>query len=295
MPWAGFIFRKKTWRSSDLSAADLAAPQVDVARIRPLLAMEADRARECYSAGEELIPLVNEDSQPALWVLITIYRRLLEKIASNQYDVFSERVRLTRPRKAHRPGKRNPEASGVMPASIHPNTTNSPTVAIAGGGLAGLAAGCALAEAGFRVSLFERRPYLGGRASSYQHPGTGEIVDNCQHVLLGCCTNLLDFYRRAGVQDKIRWYEKLTFPRAWGARIGDCAVSAARAAAYRACISSRRLFEPFATRSASAGPWRRLLRRLRRIVVSRFSTGSSATDKLHRQSTASGRRFWSAR
>ena len=43
--------------------------------------MEADRARECYRAGEELIPLVHEDSQPALWVLITIYRRLLEKIA----------------------------------------------------------------------------------------------------------------------------------------------------------------------------------------------------------------------
>ena len=97
-----------------------------------------------------------------------------------------------------------------MPPSIDPNP-HPATVAIAGGGLAGLAAGCALAEAGFRVTLFERRPYLGGRASSYQHPGTGEIVDNCQHVLLGCCTNLLDFYRRAGVQDKIRWYEKLTF------------------------------------------------------------------------------------
>jgi zeta-carotene desaturase len=98
-----------------------------------------------------------------------------------------------------------------MPPSIDPDTTHPPKVAIAGGGLAGLAAGCALAEAGFRVSLFERRPYLGGRASSYQHPGTGEIVDNCQHVLLGCCTNLLDFYRRAKVEDKIRWYEKLTF------------------------------------------------------------------------------------
>ena len=91
------------------------------------------------------------------------------------------------------------------------SSANAPTVAIAGGGLAGLAAGCALAEAGFRVSLFERRPYLGGRASSYQHPGTGEVVDNCQHVLLGCCTNLLDFYRRAGVEGKIRWYEKLNF------------------------------------------------------------------------------------
>jgi len=78
-----------------LAAADLAAPQVDFARVRPLLAMEADRARESYLAGEELIPLVNEDSQPALWVLITIYRRLLEKMASNQYDVFGERVRLT--------------------------------------------------------------------------------------------------------------------------------------------------------------------------------------------------------
>lgn len=98
-----------------------------------------------------------------------------------------------------------------MPPLIEPLTTSSPTVAIAGGGLAGLAAGCALADSGFRVKLLERRPYLGGRASSYQHPGTGEVVDNCQHVLLGCCTNLLDFYRRAGVQDKIRWYEKLTF------------------------------------------------------------------------------------
>ena len=82
-----------------LSAADLAAANVDVARLRPLLALEADRARDCYGAGEELIPLVNEDSQPALWVLIAIYRRLLEKIAAKQYDVFSERVRLTVPEK----------------------------------------------------------------------------------------------------------------------------------------------------------------------------------------------------
>jgi len=89
--------------------------------------------------------------------------------------------------------------------------THGSSVAIAGGGLAGLAAGCALSSAGFRVTLFERRPYLGGRASSYQHPGTGEIVDNCQHVLLGCCTNLIDFYRRTGVADKIRWYDSLTF------------------------------------------------------------------------------------
>jgi squalene-associated FAD-dependent desaturase len=85
------------------------------------------------------------------------------------------------------------------------------SVAVVGGGLAGLAAGCALADAGLRVTLFERRPYLGGRASSYEHPGTGEVVDNCQHVLLGCCTNLIDFYKRLGVSEKIRWFDELTF------------------------------------------------------------------------------------
>lgn len=89
---------------------------------------------------------------------------------------------------------------------------------IVGGGIAGLSAGCALADAGFRVSLFERRPFVGGRASSYEHPGTGETVDNCQHVLLGCCTNLLDFYRRIGVADKIQWFDRLTFIEPGGRR-----------------------------------------------------------------------------
>lgn len=89
--------------------------------------------------------------------------------------------------------------------------TQQKSIAIVGGGLAGLAAGCALADARLRVTLFERRPYVGGRASSYEHPGTGEVVDNCQHVLLGCCTNLINFYHRLGVSDKIRWFDELTF------------------------------------------------------------------------------------
>jgi squalene-associated FAD-dependent desaturase len=88
---------------------------------------------------------------------------------------------------------------------------DSKRVGIIGGGLAGLAAGCALADAGFRVTLFERRPYVGGRASSYEHPGTGEVVDNCQHVLLGCCTNLVSFYEQLGVSGQIQWYDELNF------------------------------------------------------------------------------------
>lgn len=90
-------------------------------------------------------------------------------------------------------------------------SASSPSVGIVGGGLAGLAAGCALAESGHKVTLFERRPFLGGRASSYEHPGTGEVVDNCQHVLFGVCTNLIEFYKRIGVGGKIRWTDDMTF------------------------------------------------------------------------------------
>src|ERR1700733_5286896 len=90
-------------------------------------------------------------------------------------------------------------------------------VNVIGGGLAGLSAAVALAEAGARVRLFEKRPYLGGRATSYLLPD-GTHVDNCQHVTLGCCTNLADFYRRVGSADKIRFYDELTFAGADGQR-----------------------------------------------------------------------------
>lgn len=109
------------------------------------------------------------------------------------------------------------DASMTLPRqgiSAHPIQS----VVVVGGGLAGLSASCALADSGFRVQLIERRPYLGGRASSYRHPGTEEVIDNCQHVLLGHCVNLLDLYRRLGVGQAVRWFDRLTFLEPGGAR-----------------------------------------------------------------------------
>lgn len=63
--------------------------------LRPLLELEAQRAREYYKSAEELLPLIDEDSRGALWTLVEIYRRLLEKIVTRNYDVFSDRVRLS--------------------------------------------------------------------------------------------------------------------------------------------------------------------------------------------------------
>jgi squalene-associated FAD-dependent desaturase len=88
-------------------------------------------------------------------------------------------------------------------------------VLIAGGGLAGLSAAAALGGAGFDVEIFESRPFLGGRATSYTFPaGDGEVpetIDNCQHILLRCCVNLLDFYTRLGVRDRIKFYKEYYF------------------------------------------------------------------------------------
>jgi squalene-associated FAD-dependent desaturase len=92
------------------------------------------------------------------------------------------------------------------------------TVTVIGGGVAGMSAACALAEAGFQVRLLERRGYLGGRASSYLHPGVGEVIDNCQHVLFGCCTNLQGFYKRIGAADRIHWTSEMTMIEPGGRR-----------------------------------------------------------------------------
>jgi squalene-associated FAD-dependent desaturase len=88
---------------------------------------------------------------------------------------------------------------------------------VIGGGLAGLSSAVALAEAGLQVRLLEKRPHLGGRATSYTLPD-GSEVDNCQHVTLGCCTNLADFYSRVGAAGKISFYDRLYFVDAQGRR-----------------------------------------------------------------------------
>jgi squalene-associated FAD-dependent desaturase len=88
---------------------------------------------------------------------------------------------------------------------------------VIGGGLAGMSCAVALAEAGVRVRLFEKKPHLGGRATSYTLPD-GSEVDNCQHLTLGCCTNLADFFRRVGAAEKIRTYDRMYLMDRHGSR-----------------------------------------------------------------------------
>jgi squalene-associated FAD-dependent desaturase len=84
-------------------------------------------------------------------------------------------------------------------------------VLIIGGGLAGLAAATALAPRGFRVTLLESRNRLGGRAGSFHDVATGQLVDTCQHVSMGCCTNFANFCRTLGVTHLLKKQDCLYF------------------------------------------------------------------------------------
>jgi squalene-associated FAD-dependent desaturase len=94
--------------------------------------------------------------------------------------------------------------------SQHP-TPPRPHIVIVGGGLAGLATASALADRGLQITIIESRPRLGGRASSFNDPASGDLIDNCQHVSMACCTNLADFCRRVGIDSMVRRERQLVF------------------------------------------------------------------------------------
>ena len=86
----------------------------------------------------------------------------------------------------------------------------TPRVAVVGGGLAGLAAALACADAGVQVALFEARTRLGGATWSTRHRGLE--IDNGQHVFLRCCEAYLAFLARLGVRDKVALQDRLAVP-----------------------------------------------------------------------------------
>ena len=96
--------------------------------------------------------------------------------------------------------------------------TERKSVVVIGGGVAGIAASVTLAESGFKPMLLEKRPLLGGRASSATDPHTGERIDECQHGTMRCCTELTSLLAQLGVDDKIEYFDTLEFLDGQGRR-----------------------------------------------------------------------------
>lgn len=95
--------------------------------------------------------------------------------------------------------------------SVNSTSPQRPQVCIIGGGLAGIACASALADFDFDVSLHEGKNHLGGRAGSYQDQSSNELIDNCQHVSMGCCTNLKKLSHKLGIEDCFETQSELYF------------------------------------------------------------------------------------
>ena len=121
-------------------------------------------------------------------------------------------------------------------------------VLIIGGGLAGLAAASALASRGFRVTVLEARGRLGGRASSFTDAASGQLLDTCQHVSMGCCTNLAHFCRTVGIAHLLRPQPCLYF------MTPDRRVSRFHADRWPAAASASPSWSPAAGPAAAPGP-----------------------------------------
>ena len=84
-----------------------------------------------------------------------------------------------------------------------------PDVVVIGAGFAGLSAAVRLVEAGARVVVVEERRRLGGRATAFADPQTGEVVDNGQHALFGCYRETFAFLRAIDAYQNVALDERL--------------------------------------------------------------------------------------
>jgi predicted NAD/FAD-binding protein len=213
-----------------------------------LMALQTARAERFYRQAAELTGWLHPDGRRVFAVILATYRALLRKIERRPRDVLTGRVRLSGPAKlwiacrhgllggrrkaeggrwtgAGMKGSRHTPCAvrGGCSASADGTRRVPATVAVIGGGLAGMAAAVAAARRGLRVELFERRERLGGRAGSQFDPQTGRWLDRCPHVALGCCTSLVDFLRDVGLGDRLKRQAALHFFGPEGRQYEFCA------------------------------------------------------------------------
>jgi squalene-associated FAD-dependent desaturase len=163
-------------------------------------------------------------------------------------------------------------------------------VAVVGGGFAGLAAAVRLARCGVRVTLLERRPFLGGRTYSFTHPATGEVLDNGPHVLMGAYTEALGFLAEIGASDKVAVQPRLHVAMAHP-RLGMGAVSAPAVPGplqAPAALLGYSLLPPTDRARLFAGALRLAARGRRRLAGETVAQALAAAG----QSAAACERFW---
>jgi squalene-associated FAD-dependent desaturase len=215
----------------------LVPPYVWTEPLAELIEFQIARAKSYYESAEETACYLPPPGRRVFALMVARYRSILAAIERDPSRIVRERVSLSWPRKVavavgamwgsgfrvQGSGGRGQKSDGRTQSAIRnpqsaietPHSAlripHLPSVAILGGGLAGLAAAVALCQRGLRVELFEARQKLGGRAGSYVDKDCDQLVDHCQHVAMGCCTNFLDFCRQTKLLGLLTRHRRLHF------------------------------------------------------------------------------------
>lgn len=191
-----------------------------------LLERYVERTRSLYAEAATLDRFLSRDGRRIFRAMFGIYQGIFAEVCRSGVGIFYARPAPSRwrllgavaatlvagPRRGR--GGAAPRALAVEPAY---GAEGEPLpIVILGGGLAGLAAAASLVdagvvEAGTPVRVLEAKRRVGGRAASFEDRESGGLVDGCQHVAMGCCTNFLDLCGRGGVADRLRHDRTLWF------------------------------------------------------------------------------------
>lgn len=186
-----------------VSPEEFLQPQLSPSQIA-LLQFQIERAKRYFASAKTIAPRIPTQGRRVFALMVARYEAILQAVQQSVQQKTLRPVRFSIPKKLAIAAGTLSGRSLVVPrllgdAPTPSFLTQSRRVTIVGGGLAGMACAAALVDRGLKVELIEAKRKLGGRASSYEDRSTGERIDHCQHVSMGCCTSLADFCNRTGI------------------------------------------------------------------------------------------------
>jgi len=176
-------------------------------RMKQLLRFQALRARHYFAKAHRLLEPSDRPNLVAAEIMRSVYEALLTKIERRGFDVINEPVALNKVQKLVQVGR---AIVSERRAAARPPAPKK--VIVLGAGYAGLACAAELVHRGHEVTLLESRALLGGRAHSFVDPKTGLVLDNGQHILMGCYRETLALLRQLGVTGRLLTPPRLHVP-----------------------------------------------------------------------------------
>lgn len=193
-------------RAFGVDETELADP-IGNPRIRRLVKLCHFRCRHFFNKARRLLPAKDRKPLTAALVMAEIYEDILNQIEARDFHLDGSRIRVSRPRKLYLLRRTMRRLKKPL-ESLRPPTS----AAVFGAGVAGLSSALHLGLEGFTPTVYEAKSYPGGRAHSLKHAPTGLVLDNAQHVAMGCYRHFLELLNILGVEDQLERQTRLHVP-----------------------------------------------------------------------------------